>query len=62
MVSYYNSLAMFPQPGRPAPPPANTTALGYPAYSAYSQYPGHPDQNSNLQLYAGFTPEFGQPG
>jgi len=48
---------MFPQPGRPAPPPANTSL--YSSYShAYNQYAQH-DQNSNLQLYAGFGPEFG---
>ena len=57
MVSYYNSLAMFPQPSRPGPPPANSSL--YSSYThAYNQYASH-DQNSNLQLYAGFSPEFG---
>ena len=62
MVSYYNSLAMFPQPSRPGagPPPGAASSSLYPSYSHYPQYSGvtaH-DQNSNLQLYAGFSPEF----
>ena len=58
MVSYYNSLAMFPQPSRPAPP---TNPAIYSSYShAYNQY--QHDQNSNLQLYPGFTTEFGAGG
>ena len=62
MVSYYNSLAMFPQPSRPGsgpPGPASNPSL-YSSYThaAYNQYAQH-DQNSNLQLYAGFSPEFG---
>lgn len=63
MVSYYNSLAMFPQTSRPGQPSTNPSSLysSYP-HPAYNQY-GH-DQNSNLQLYsaaaaAGFPSEFG---
>ena len=56
MVSYYNSLAMFPQPSRPQPP---TNSAIYSSY-AYNQY--QHDQNSNLQLYPGFTSDFGAPG
>jgi len=67
MVSYYNSLAMFPQPSRPGagPPPGAASSSLYSSYSHYPQYSagvaGH-DQNSNLQLYAGFSPEFSAPG
>jgi len=62
MVSYYNSLAMFPQPGRPAPSsnPSIYSSYGHAYPSAYSSgvgVPGAPqhDQNSNFQLYAGFS-------
>ena len=53
---------MFPQPSRPGagPPPGAASSSLYPSYSHYPQYSGvtaH-DQNSNLQLYAGFSPEF----
>ena len=57
MVSYYNSLTMFPHAGRPAPgPPAYP--YSHPSYTAASY---QHDQNSNLQLaYAGsFGGEFG---
>ena len=57
-MSYYNSLAMFPQPSRPGPPTSNPGSLYSPYSHAYNQYAQH-DQNSNLQLYAGFSPEFG---
>ena len=65
MVSYYNSLAMFPQPSRPGsgpPPPSVSASSLYSSYSHYNQYSAvagqslH-DQNSNLQLYAGFSPD-----
>ena len=58
MVSYYNSLAMFPQPSRPGAPASNPGSLYSPYSHAYNQYAQH-DQNSNLQLYAGFSSEFG---
>merc|ERR1711952_283917 len=64
MVSYYNSLAMFPQPSRPGsgpPPPSVSASSLYSSYSHYNQDSAvagqslH-DQNSNLQLYAAFSP------
>ena len=61
MVSYYNSLAMFPHQSRPAPPPGNASTTLYPSaayHHAYNNYPATPtDQNSNLQLYTG-VPQF----
>ena len=46
---------MFPNHGRPAPPPTNPAH--YPGYHAYPNYPP-PDQNSNLQLYTGIPHQF----
>ena len=53
MVSYMS--VMFPNHGRPAPPPTNPAH--YPGYHAYPNYPP-PDQNSNLQLYSGIPHQF----
>ena len=52
MVSYYNSIAMFPHAGRPAPgPPTAYSPYTHPSYTATSY---QHDTNQNIQLaYAG---------
>ena len=51
MVSYYNSLAMFPHAGRPAPGPPAYSPYTHPSYTATSY---QHDTNQNIQLaYAG---------
>lgn len=71
MVSYYNSLAMFPhQTSRAGPPsagsgnPATSLYHGYGHHAAYNNYPppagATADQNSNLQLYGMSQFDFSQ--
>ena len=51
MVSYYNSIAMFPHAGRPAPGPPAYSPYTHPSYTATSY---QHDTNQNIQLaYAG---------